>query len=504
MRMTPIILALTLAISPAEAVAIAATDAGTLGPGSYAFYTYHLNPTKSEQAASCYEVNMALSHATRPVHPVPLAGGAVHRWDLLKLLPQESDRKRVLGVLDSLTDEEPYFRAKSWVKTPCTPYRAADGKTYNYTAKTVSQPAVHVGVGNYLLLSTLTGLRMPIVRGDWLASKILSTVDGGRYYDLLGFTGKSQAQILALFGADEKLVAGLRSDQRTAILASRVSGRSRVVDALFGVGVRPEFGPSLVTITHDIADQDESDANRDPWLNLLKQNDRAREIIAQRPNGTFAGFLSNGAGVLQATAPEDVAHDYTIPDPHPQVLQAVISCIACHGADGGRFPFWAAKNGPVPNDVQALYRQRLEGTNYRGDVFGDRGKSDPDTLDRLAGLYTGDLTIPVIQARDALFRSCFLITGGQDVPTTFGTITARNHKYNYARIGAEQALTEIGKGRREGESWAAAFNRQVSPTADIGVGYRPEDGRILALRAGLTISRRQFEQVVADIGARAK
>src|SRR5262249_44913834 len=171
------------------------------------------------------------------------------------------DSSNVFSVARSLRPEASGYE---WVKIHVTPYLASDGKYYDYQWE--ERPIIrrvefglHAGAAGPLsLLADQAGHNLlPIVRGDWWVATAWDsqTINGvkGSYYQLAGI-GDTLGEFLEQAGADPKLIAKLRSDQRTAMI-SEVTDKWRQIEAFFGSGVRPEFGPSLITITPHIADQ---------------------------------------------------------------------------------------------------------------------------------------------------------------------------------------------------------------------------------------------------------
>jgi hypothetical protein len=202
--------------------------------------------------------------------------------------------------------------------------------------------------------------------------------------------------------------------------------------------------------------------------------------------------LADDKGVLQDLAPPDVAHDSTVPHPSPQDLQPIISCMGCHGPKDGFIPF--------QNDVAKLLGTLKD--NKRGNVFDDfSGKGErEEVLDRLAGLYSGDLSEPIRLAQDSLARTCFSLTSFT-VPEMYGELVRQRNSYVFGRLNAQAVLRENGFQVDEAEM-TKRFMELCPPLPKFDGRSSPEDPSILALYAGLDLSRAQYQHVQPDIALR--
>lgn len=323
--------------------------------------------------------------------------------------------------------------------------------------------APHLPQREMLELQHLTHSLAPIVESRYFLTRALSTIKdkgvfaqvwGGLYYDLRGIK-KSKikgASDLDLFFEElgigniaaglkqEQLFERLRSDQRMAIFRSDITGKPREVSSFHTPADRE--GGSWGAITGDIKDADVDIGDRS-FANLLHPRRQAREAIFPTRTGLSIFALFNAAGELQDEVPPDVAVDATIPGPYTRRLQPAIGCIRCHGVDGS--DGWK----PLVNDVKRLIAGRL-------DIFGDlsRGSKtfDPDTIDRLAGLYTGDFSKNLRRARDDVAEATLRATGSFDQATSQADIAkiaaqALTDQYadeNYTLIDARRALRDAG------------------------------------------------------------
>jgi hypothetical protein len=245
-------------------------------------------------------------------------------------------------------------------------------------------------------------------------------------------------------------------------------------------------------ITHDI-DIKDVDPSQDPFRNLLKFNDTAREGFFTRKNGTQFAYLANAKGELQVSAPEGVAHDSSIPHPAPQILQPIVSCWGCHGPKDGYIPF--------KNDVQTLLGTRLDG-DRKGNIFDDlsaRGFRD-EVLDRLAGLYSGDLSEPIRLAQDSLSKTCFALTG-LGVPEVTGELVRQRNEYVHGRVNAQKMLRENGYQVDE-EEMLKRLIEICPPLPKFDGRSSVEDPSFLALYVGLNLSRAQAQHIQPDFAIR--
>lgn len=493
-RMLAIIAALALCITPErQAVALARADIAQIAPLDRPAMRYlwvGSEPNKAIGQALSYTLNTAVSHAAPIYHPAPVAGGRMYRIDLRRLAPQQKDFDNLLKVWETQTNN-PHFHVVRPVAVTVKPYKASDGNTYSHKFENRVAYAIHADGDGQYALSLETQTAVPILRAEWFISRALRTTNGGLYYDFTGFRGKNQAQFLALFGASEAQVAALRSDERSALFDSGVTGKPRRIDAFIGAGTRPTAGTGLVTITHDIADEDVK-AGQHPIRNLIQFDDRAREVITQKSNGMLAFALFNDQGVLQDSVPDNIARDTTIPAPNTSRLEAGISCIRCHGPNDGYKPFG--------NDVQALTNS--EPGEPRLNIFGDlsqKGSYD-DLLDRLAGLYSGDLSEPIRLARNSHARAVFMATR-QEPADAAANVGAIFNSYVYDRVTPAKAVFELGGTLKKGDDPRKVL-KEMLPI--IGGNPSPEDPVIAALRKGMSVVRSDWEHVYADAALRVE
>lgn len=466
--------------TPREATGWALGDVVSLRSEDRPFARYVWIPpwgTPEWPAAVNFAVNTAASHATTIQLATPVANGWLLRYDLRRLAPQSKQLARLIEVWDGLAIDDPYFH----VPVANSKIQAA------ILAPHLEQPEA-------VALTGLSASGGAIYRADWLLVKMLSTLEGGRYYDFLQVdrgtpkTGTQQTEWLATLGVFERQTQQLSGDQRAGLFRSGVTGRPRRLDVFYGLG----RGGNLVSITHDISD-DELQAEKHPIRNLLNIEQVAHEIIVERPNGLHAFALTNGKGEFVDSAPDNVASDTTIPAPHTRRLQPAISCIRCHGPHDGWQPF--------SNDVQTILRSGL-------DVFtdlADKENSREQIIDRLAGLYAGDLDAPdgpLGRARRNYLAAVFRITGGPKlgadrplspvahVSALCGSIYQQQR---YDLVTPARAALELGYD-------SATLDDALGPV-DTTSSVDPVVG---SLRAGLSVNRSDWETVFADAALAAE
>jgi hypothetical protein len=515
--------------TPADAISIAVADMGKLLEGDRPFQRYIWIPDGDDLKESLvnYAVNLAASRASIIIHPVVVADGRLLRYDLRALAPTAEDYAQIHALWEELAFE-PYFHItkSNFDAIPVDAtildnrqddpigairyqfnnqlfYKGATNQLFLFdNGEWVKQNEIpiqrvvtygsHVGLEQGVILQGLSKSNAAVVRYDFFVVKTLTSADGGMYYQFAGIEkepekGTAQEAFLNSLGASEQLVQQLRSDQRVAMFRSNVTGKPRRIDAFYGVGVRPGSGTGLITMTHDSVDND-VDPRSDPIRNLLNLNDQAREVIAEKPNGLHIFALFDGKGALQNEVPPNIAVDHTIPQPYTGRLQAAISCIRCHGPDSGLKPF--------RNEVQIMLSGLL-------DVFGDvsSASSVPDQLDRLAGLYAGDLQKPINRAKDDYNDAVYRATGGMGVVEASAQLSNIFSDYIYTQIDAFRACYELGY-LVPSDQATYYLNQLLPPLPTDELGISPEDPVIGALKSGLKVNRLQWEQVYADAAFR--
>jgi len=527
----PDVLKMAYSPSPSDAIAYAVIDIATVPEADQPFQRYVWIPDGDKQkiAVISYAVNLAISKASTLVSPATMADGRLVRWDMRSLAPQDNEYT-ILNILWEDLAFEPYFHITNTtaVSMPTNSvqvesladdppkslrfkvgdelfYKSPNDEFFNLVnnkwesmkpkteAQKIAVYGAHTGLEQSVLLQGMTKSNAAIVRYDFFLFKILSTIDGGMYYRFAGIEpkpakGTALEAFLQSLGTSRELVEQLRSDQRAAMFRSNVTGKPRRIDVFYGVNVRPSSGVGLITMTHDMGD-DDVDHHSDPIRNLLSLKSQSHEVIATKSNGMHIFALFDSNGELRNEVPSNIARDHMIPSPYTARLQAAIGCIRCHGSDEGLKPF--------KNEVQTMLSGLM-------DIFEDESSKDsiPNQLDRLAGLYAGDLDKPLRRGRDDYNDAVFLATGGMSVSQVSSKLSDIYGDYVYREIGAFEACYELGYLVSQDE--ADYCLNQILPPLQLNVnGIGPEDPIIGALKSGLKINRYQWEQVYPDVALRA-
>jgi hypothetical protein len=503
--------------TPYEAWSAATKDAEANAKASDGFrYVWVQSSDPMDVLAVEWITNMVYSRATTllPVQVVHKSAqcGAVVRLDFRALAHNEEDFRNLLKLWEDFAGTEPYFLARvDKQKIQVTPYVAKDGKTYDYRYESVRLPSEHLPT---TALPDLTGSFVPVVEYRWWQKKSISTADGNLYYQFRGIPETLDEFLQKFAGVSEKDVENLRSDQKYAIFFSGVTGKTRAVKVFRGIGGRVGVNQCLVMITDDYINKLlEGKPSNHPIRTLLGSKPDAHEVIVELPNGCHVFFICDGNGKRVDEVPPNIAGDFHVPDPYEKRLQCAISCIRCHSAspdeDGIKF---------VENDVAKLHK-----SGYR--VFGDAkdGFPDGDTVDRIYGLYSATLDKPFERARDdysdmfVLLASKYNFKERVTVQQVCQHVSNRFDDYDYKRVYAIEALRAVGydiqevvitdtkeEAQAKREAAVALLHILVPdlPTDEIGIA--PEDPVIGALKADIGIGRLEFEQIYADLAARAR
>lgn len=507
-RSTPV---LTKVADPYDAAAWALQDALALRAQTTPQSAHHclyvwIGPEESPNVAKINSlvVNSVLSHSSTIQIPELTAGGRLIRWDLHKLCPRPADFHRLIGIINDLSVGEPFWhvdlKALRLPAVKCDPFIWLDGKTYQAT---VSVPSP-VTAEAYSLLQRETGLKTPLVRADYLLRKLSSTVQGGRYYHARGFIeydqhGKprklNETEILAKLGVSAKLSRSVDGDDRVGIVISGVTAQARAVEFIQGA-----IGP--VRMSYDRSSDNENiDAH--PLYNLLSVIEKAdgKETIFELANGLLGYIATDGKGNLADEVPAPIATDNRTPVPHPARLFAPMSCVRCHGPDGGV--------KMCRNDIPALLKDPSQLDIF--DDFGDLKLSPEEARDKLAGLYSGDFESRTRDARNRYGDACFKATRGLTAQQAAAEWSRQYEAYWNDPVSAERQLLEIGwRGRspQAGKKFTnpaleSLLKKQESDLLVFGQKIGREDPLIVAPRLGIPIRRQDQDRTYAEQFRRA-
>jgi hypothetical protein len=557
--------------TPNDALALVVADLKTLDAESR-LYTRYVWVTDAElEQLQCVSLGFNyVSRATTLIRPVPLGVGSlmVARVDLRHYAPRERETEEWIRLWEEFRFDPAFnilitkgtlkFATDLGVKIPDAKkvvqkvqrrefkdqkiydnqgkkqyYDDKTGKyydqpyldePYNVTVSAIDGDVLRV-VGLHLdpalvaYAVDVTHSQAPVVSHGYFLTRLLTTVQGkgvaktlygGLYYDFAGTRkgakkGTDEDVLFEQLGVGNvekgitaaKIFDDLRTDQRVAVFRSGVTGKPRRVDMLPTLAGRESRG--LISVTHDLKAQD-IDIDTHPIMNLLDFKDAAREVIFVRVNGLHGFALFNGEGILQEAVPQDVATDGSIPFPNFQVLQPAISCIRCHASEGG----WRL----LENDVKKLTTEL--------DIFDDVGsrKSQPDVIDRLRGLYAGDMERKLLPFSRDDYAAAVLQAAGpwkkskdqlDVVKVSGGRLAEEFAAYNYNQVDAARALRYLGEESPKDPKEAKSLLKKLLPPVPVDAGgFVREDPRLGILFAGGRINRTDWDLLAGFLHARLK
>lgn len=517
----------------AEAADMAYLDLKSLSVYEQPYYRYVWISDFTVEKAKAVTLGINYpSRASVPTRLTPLLDGSILRVDLRKLAPRNADLEEWMANWELLRFDptfnllitkdmfahvaalktQPVCRVREDGRFRSVPF----GKLNLKDVDVVRITGPHLNDESIYGLQDLTGSAAPIVEARYFLQRTLTTIQdkglwntlyAGIYYELAGTPeskdGRSTDEDLLfrqLGVGSEKETADqvfdrLRSDQRIAVFRRTLNGKPTRVDFIPTLSRRLGDGVSFLSITHDVKDES-IDVGQHPIMNLAKFKDDAREAIFTRASGMPGYVLYDGKGKLQRFVPPDVAADRGIPAPHQPILQGAISCIHCHEAGGS--DGWQ----PVSNDVRTLLAEV--------DVFAELSQGNKplaDALDRLAGQYLGSPAKLLQRARDDYAATVLAVTGswkGSKTQTDVVKLAAKElvgmvYQYRYDAIDAQQALKEWGLHVPKDQARVTIKNL-LPPAQETLLGFVPEDPRIAALKAGLSINRAEFD-LIKSMGA---
>lgn len=551
----------TIQILPSiqDAYNLAEFDCKSQSEGDRPFlrYIWEDSGDSNDVKSSSFTVNVP-SRSTNVARPVPLGQEKLilSRIDLRWYAPRVGDLAEWLrfwedfqtdprfnllitkGTLKFAVETLPNWKGKAWVRRV-----KEDGFTWqnediilaeikNIDLIRIPDPSLDQKV--FQSLSVMTNSQAPVVLGDYFLSRMLTTIKdkgvfaqiyGGRYYEFADIrTGsKKGTDIDNLFeqlglGSVEKgdtfrkILDRLRSDARGALFRSQVTGNPRLWEIFRTPTAHATLATGLVSFTHDLKDQ-EVDVDTHPLANLRNFKADAFEGIWERPNGLHGYGTFDGDEKRTDEVPPDVARDTTIPSPYPTRLQSAYSCMSCHEADGS--DGWKE----LKNDVHFLLHKMR-----RFDLIGDttvKEEAISDTNDFLLSKYRGNPNSKaLLRARDDYSSAVLLCTGpwkqldktGQTdiVKLVASEVVKRYRRYRYDLVDSRKALRELGVQVEHPLIAVQLLEELLKPEEKagvevIGVGtVIPEDFRIGALKAGLSISRYDWDLVSSFARNRSK
>lgn len=347
------------------------------------------------------------------------------------------------------------------------------------------------------------GTNVPKVESRWLIKKLFTTVEGGLYYKFRGIPDTLDDFLVKFAGMTKPdkgkvtdILNQVRSDQKSAILFSRVTAKPRAVLIFHALGGRTGNNQGLVMITQDVNDENGL-AQSDPLKSLLDNKPDAFEVIAELPNGEHVFALFNGQGKRQDSVPDNIAHDTTVKEPFTSKLQPGISCVRCHAPGFGI--------QTVGNDVLKLKLTPVTDVNQQL-----AGKDPADTLDRALGLFSGDFEddyLPIQRARDDYKRQ-MVYTGsryGIVDPDKLNNALKQNYSsYAYDLVGQDTAIREIRSLTGYKIPFGATLDEILVSNPPDKDFFGKEDPYVKAVRNDLKITRNKFEQILVPMISRIK
>jgi hypothetical protein len=490
---------------PEDALTAALKDADKIDAYHRPFVRYvYLDGGQIEDLKALSIAVNTVSRASVLIRPWPV-NRLLARLDLRKYAPQDDDLDDWLRHWEEMKYDPLFSRL-------ITKDEAAGQK---HAVVLSNSPAVEPAMTQ---LQYLLYTEAPIVSARYLQFRILSsfkgqeelydTVFGGRYYEFVGIKRSKDKKFtdedlffkrLGLEPPAAKLFDQLHSDQRAAFKRSKITGKTRVVIMFHTPSGRETTGWGA--ISNDIRTED-VDLGTDPIANLLNAKSKAKEAIFEKPNGLHVYALFDGDGkLLDFADANSVVSDRTVPPPHVALLQACISCMACHEADGS--DGWK----DMDNEVKKFLAKRF-------DVFDDlsrgRKQGQPDVIDRIAGLYAGDFTDNLRQARNDYAKMVLKAAGPWPradqrdiVKVAVGSLVEKTRSWWYTAVDSRTALRELGID--PGDEDAAAVLRQAVPPDRRSeyLGLIPEDARIGFLLEGLNVPRHEWAFTISFAAERA-
>lgn len=371
--------------APVDAATLAATDLNSYASNEQKFIRYVWIPpwVSNGYAIASQFLNEVVSRNSVIVPAALVSRNDVHliRVDFRQYAPDPRDQRDLIQVWERL--ESVYFPFKSaavdvFGKEFEVRFRYTNGKTFTkrcalvalegdtafvrYSAKyplhSVKKSQViglndfnavtlqnrqlaHLGTTGQLL-PDLTGSAVPIIRLDVLLRQGYTSIDTnqfkGLYYDFMGMSAVTKGSLYSFLGANPRKT----NTTKIALIKSQVTGKPRIVEYFYGNRVRPQSGTGLIAETYDTNDEHRG-INWQDDIQRFIDTAVASEVIFERANGTH-GYAIFANQQLVDSAPDVVAANRKIPQPHTTSLAAGIGCIYCHSRPHGTSGWIRAHN----------------------------------------------------------------------------------------------------------------------------------------------------------------
>lgn len=446
-----LIAALVLAIvvgvclgNPRASLLAAAADAAQAGPGARYVSLYHVPPAErpAELAALGLAVNL-VSRAAVIVQPVEVPVPGRPAFELVRI--DLGQLGIPLAVWESAIGSEPYWHLRTQIL-------GADGK-----------PQTVLTDGGWLDLEAAARLRAAtasagaIVRSDWLLARLVTTINGGLYYEFAGVTDFADVSALyRAYGVDFEATERLLVESWALVLRRGPTQKA-------GRVIRRQGAMGAAWKTEDLlAERPEVDPFREP---LSRKHDGSEHFLT-KANGLPLVLLADGKGKFVREAPPELAHDSTQAHGVPTLAPA-LSCIVCHAAGYLQ---------PVANDFRALLDGPIEAWF-----------AQPADAVKAAALYQRDLERHLERDRDDYERAARQASGLSVADS--GQLTAAIYRaYAHEPVSPERAA------------------RELALPAGVSLGHVLAESRdllLLALVEGRSIQRVQWEASFAEAALRA-
>ena len=432
-----------------------------------------------------YAVNSAASHSPILRKADLHAGGWLLAYDLSLLAPDPVALAKLIYTWDSLAVNDPYFHIpqeniKGVRAAFLSPHlEAALAKSVN--GKTDKRVDV--------LLAQFTRSTGGIYRADWFIEQLL-TSEVGKYLEFRQVESNPRTrhtpvqEHLRRRGFFLESAFGVGGERGALILISKVTGKMRLVFAVYGIATR-----TPLLITYDIRDNKRQAADQFARnLITFTQLSDANEIISPLSNGLLEYLLSNADGEIQRSAPDFIVADHTKPDGHTKILESGMSCVVCHAKGDGY--------NVAPNDMKHMLGADIDFFGLDFSLQLNRKHLNArQVVDLLARRYGEPLEKPdgvLGRARRDFTSAVNRITNyplNKDDPRTsvhhVGLKIKRiYHKYRFESVDATQAALELGlKG--------VELNVALPPTP----AGTEQDIIIAFLKNGAKIAREDFEPI---------
>ena len=441
-----------------------------------------------------FAVNSACGHG-RNLHRADLhAGGWLLGYDLSKYATGDK-LERLLSVWDGCATDDPYFHIsrvnQNGGPVPVLAPHLGEALARHATDNTTKRVDT--------LVADMTGSTGAVYRADWFLEQLLTSIRG-RYPEFRQIEFQPEGPHTPLqthmkkrgFFLEQSI--GIGGEKGALLLISGVTGKSRVILTVFGLGSRTP----LVT-TYDFSDR-RTRPDEQFIRNLLSVSAfaDASEVFVPMPNGLLEFVLADGKGDIQRSAPPDVVADSTKPDGHTKELEMGMSCIMCHTPNDGY--------NTAQNDMELLIGADVDLFADGGTVNGKHLTRD-ELVDVVAGRYGERIDEPdglLGRARRDYVRAVARLTdytveadGPSAVARLGQKIKTIYHGYRYSRVTPERVCLELGVAVAPGAGPQTL--RRLVPA----VNQTTEDILIALLRNGAVIKRDDLEAIYAEMARRA-